>query len=101
MPNWRPSKFFCRTCQVWYGPTVHGECPLGGGAVFLDLESFQMACNRCNRTWPLAGTLNTCPLFHRQQTEYIQSAVAFEVGDEVIATDGDLVYVLLTVAQPT
>jgi hypothetical protein len=58
------------------------------------LESFQVRCNRCYGTWPLAGTLCRCPYNHYQQTEYVQSAVTLEVGDQVVAIDGDVVYVL-------
>lgn len=93
MPNWRPSKFFCRTCQAWYGPVVHAGCPFGG-MLFVDLDSFQIACNQCNLTWPLTESLNRCSYNHIQQTEYVQSALTLEVGDKVIATDGGVVYVL-------
>jgi len=65
------------------------------GTVFIDWEQFVMACNACHGSWPAAGTLTSCAYCRRPyQVEYRDSAVVVEAEDQVVATDGDIVYVL-------
>ena len=60
----------------------------------MDIENFEMGCNKCNQVWRLESNTFYCSCGHVQRTEYADSSVVVEVGDEVIATDGEVVYLL-------
>ncbi len=96
MTNWIPSKVYCNGCGRWRSPISHQECPKGsrGSVTFLDIENFKLGCNKCNQVWPLETNVFTCSCGHVQYTEYVDSEVVLEFGDEVIEVDGDIVYVL-------
>ena len=96
MSNWHQSKVYCNGCGRWMSPIAHNNCPRGrrGSVTWLDLENFNMGCDKCNQVWPLESNVFTCSCGHIQYTEYVDTEVALEYGDEVIAVDGDIVYVL-------
>ena len=54
-----------------------------------------MFCNACQLSWPAAGSLTYCAYCGQPyQVEYTDSVVVVEAEDQVIATDGDIVYVM-------
>jgi hypothetical protein len=81
-------------CERWYSDVKHRDCPRGGGLTWIDIENFEMGCNACNQTWPLEDNVFYCSCGNVQRTEYTDSLITLEEGDEIIASDGDLVYVL-------
>lgn len=96
MSNWREHQVYCRICGAWYGGVAHKYCPRGqhGSLTFIDTESFQMGCNKCNKVWPLEDNTFYCPYGHAQKTHYRDSVLELESGDEIIADYGDIIYVL-------
>lgn len=96
MANWKKSKIYCNGCRTWQYDIKHRNCPRGssGSLTWLDIDNFQMGCNKCNQTWPLEDNIFYCSCGHVQKTEYTDSAIVLEADDQVIASDGDTVYVL-------
>jgi hypothetical protein len=94
--NWQPSKVYCNGCWRWKEDIGHRHCPRGrkGSQTWIDIANFEMGCNKCNQIWPLEDNIFYCSCGHVQKTVYQDTIVALEEGDEIIATDGDLVYVL-------
>jgi hypothetical protein len=94
--NWKKAQTYCRGCNRWKTDTHHRDCPRGksGSLVFIDLNNFEFGCNKCNRTWPLEDDTFYCSCGHVQKTLYTDSTVALEFGDQVIANDGNMIYVL-------
>jgi hypothetical protein len=94
--NWKMSTTFCRRCGQWKTNIQHRNCPMGslGSITWIDIDSFQMGCNKCNSVWPLEGTTFYCSCGNIQRTEYADSAIVFESGDQVLLDDGYAVYVL-------
>lgn len=74
----------------------HHQCPRGarGSQTWLDIENFEMGCNKCNQIWLLEDTIFYCSCGNVQKTEYTDSVVILEEGDQIIASDGDIFYVL-------
>ena len=96
MSNWKKYKVYCRGCGEWQHDLQHRSCPKGaqGSVVFIDLDDFKLGCNKCNDTWALEDNTHYCNRGHVQETVYQDSAVALQQGDQIIASDGDWVYVL-------
>jgi hypothetical protein len=94
--EWRESRQYCNGCGRWRGDFVHGSCRLGerGSRVWVDLDNYREACNKCNQSWALEDTIMTCSCGHRQRTEYVDSVDVIQAGERVIATEGNMVYVL-------
>lgn len=94
--NWKKSKTYCRHCRQWHTPVAHRDCPQGsqGSVVWLDLEQMEMGCDKCHHIWPLEDNTFYCSCGHVQKTEYRDSVLHLESGDQVLATDGEFVYVL-------
>jgi hypothetical protein len=96
MTDWRKARDFCNSCGRWDTDFEHENCPYGsrGSLVWIDIDNFRKACSKCNQTWALENTIMYCSRGHMQRTEYVDSVVTVEAGEQVIATDGNLVYVL-------
>jgi len=94
--NWKKSKIYCRSCKRWKNDIKHCHCPRGekGSLTWVDIENLEMGCNKCNRTWTLESNKLHCSCGNVQRTQYVDTVVALEEGDQVIATDGDMIYVL-------
>ncbi len=94
--NWKKSKIYCRGCGSWRTNIRHLNCPRGerNSLTWIDFENFEMGCNKCNKIWPLEDNELHCSCGHVQKMEYTDSEIVLEVGDEIIETDGDIVYVL-------
>lgn len=97
MANWKKHKVYCARCRCWYSDLEHLSCSAGqsGSICWLDLESFNLGCNKCNTTWTLEdNTFNCTVCGNAQKTVYTDSVFALQRGDQVIASDGETVYVL-------
>lgn len=96
MENWKLAQFYCQPCERWYGTLQHRACPLGepGSLLWIDMNNFQMGCDKCNTRWQPETTIYYCPYGHAQQTEYTDSVVAVDVIGQELWTDGIWVYVL-------
>lgn len=97
MRNWKRPRIFCTECNRWLTDIQHRDCPKGttGSLVWLDIENFENSCNKCNKTWPTEDGITWCGRCgHKQKTVYEDSAMVLEVRDEIIATDGDELYIL-------
>lgn len=96
MRNWKQEKIYCNGCGKWKSPIEHRRCPRGskGSVIFLDIDNFEVGCNKCGKVWPLETGRFHCSCGNVQYTEYIDSEILLEVGDEIIEEDGDLVYIL-------
>jgi hypothetical protein len=94
--NWQKAKTYCYGCRRWRTDTYHRSCPRGrdGSLVFIDLNNFEFGCNKCNSTWKLEDDTFNCSCGHVQKTRYLDTTVRVEYGDEVIAEDGNVLYVL-------
>jgi len=94
--NWKKSKIYCRGCGNWKTNINHLNCPKGErqSLLWIDIENFEMGCSKCNEIWPLEDNEFHCSCGHVQETEYTESEIVLEFGDEIIGTDGDIVYVL-------
>lgn len=96
MAYWRPQKIYCNGCGVWQTDLVHRGCSRGehGSQVWVDLDSFLNGCSKCGEKWPLEIARFYCGCGHVQDTEYVDSAFMLKTEDEIIAVEGDVVYVL-------
>jgi hypothetical protein len=96
MRNWKILRSYCRGCGTWSSNVSHGPCSRGavGSRIFVDIEHFELGCNKCGKTWLLENNVTRCTCGHVQETEFADSAVVIEAGDQIIASDGDMVYVL-------
>ena len=96
MTDWRPQSTYCNGCGSWHTDIVHRGCRKGehGSRVWIDLDSFHSGCSKCNEVWPLDNSRFYCSCGHVQETEYVDSELTLEAHDEILATDGDLVYIL-------
>lgn len=94
--NWQVSKTYCRGCRSWRNNATHKNCPRGakGSLIWLDIANFEEGCNKCNEVWPLENSVLYCSCGNVQHTQYVDTTIAMQAGDQIIATDGDLVYVL-------
>jgi hypothetical protein len=96
MTDWREARTFCNGCGTWRTKIWHQDCPLGskGSLLWIDIENLQEACNKCNQAWALETSILYCTCGHVQSTEYVDSIDVAQASEQVIATDGNLVYVL-------
>jgi hypothetical protein len=96
MAHWRPQKIYCNGCGSWRTNIAHRGCPRGerGSQLFFDLHSFYSGCSKCGETWPLENTRLYCACGYVQDTEYVDAALQLGTEDEIIAVEGDAVYVL-------
>jgi len=95
MSNWQKAKVYCRKCRQWKSDVGHRNCPKGSGSItWIDIEEFKMGCGKCNSTWALGTNVFYCGCGNVQETEYQDLAVVIEAGDQIIASDGDVIYVL-------
>jgi hypothetical protein len=96
MTNWKKHMVFCRECSQWYDGLVHKNCPEGeaGSLMWLDLNSLQLGCNKCNQTWDIQDNVFYCRNGHAQETEYRDSVIVAQDGDHILAYSGDLVYMM-------
>ena len=96
MSDWKKHTVYCRTCNHWCTDLIHTYCEAGahGSLVMIDLDSFRLGCTKCGYTWDLEDNTFTCAYGHQQKTQYLDSALTIQAGDQVIASDGDYVYVL-------
>ena len=62
--------------------------------MFLDLDSFSSGCSKCGAVWPLEDSIFYCSCGHVQRTEYVDSELVLAAEDEIIAVEGDFVYIL-------
>ena len=87
---------YCRRCRKWDGDIPHWNCPRGEkkSLLWVDIANAEMGCNRCNRVWAIEDTLYHCSCGNAQRIQYVDTVISLKEGDQVIATDGDLVYVL-------
>lgn len=88
-----PTTHFCRICRQWQG-SIHLYCPFGGGTIWFDSQSFFMGCGSCKQMWSAVSGTYFCNFGHSQQVEFVKSLVNVETGDEVLHTDGQIIYVL-------
>ena len=93
MPNWTQTTHFCRICRQWQG-SIHLYCPFGGGSVWFDTQSFFMGCGACKQMWNAVSGSYFCNFGHLQLVEFVRLPVNIEAGDEVLHTDGQIIYVL-------
>jgi len=96
MTDWRQSRTFCNSCQRWRSDIQHRSCPRGsqGSLIWVDIENYREACNKCNESWPLENSVLHCSCGNVQTTEYVDSIDVVQAGERVIATDGNIAYVL-------
>lgn len=95
--NWQRSKLYCSRCGTWILKPYHTKCPRGqrNSLLFVDIANFEMGCNKCNSTWSLEDTEIHCGKCGSvTKTQYSESTITVRKGDQIIATDGDLVYIL-------
>lgn len=62
--------------------------------MWFDTQSFFMGCGLCKQMWMAVPGQYSCPFGHQQQVEFVKSPVNIEAGDEVLHTDGQIIYVL-------
>lgn len=96
MQDWKTSQIYCRKCGRWHNNIQHRDCPYSPSEsrLWINIRNLEMGCSRCNQTWALEDNIFYCSCGNIQQTEYTDSLVVLEEGDEIIASDDDLVYVL-------
>lgn len=95
MADWKKSKTFCSSCHRWITNQGHKSCAYGtkGSLVFVDLEKMLSRCNKCNDIWLLEKSVMYCSCGHIQRTEYSDTDLYLDIGDEIIEDYGDLVYI--------
>lgn len=93
--DWKKLETYCCGCGKW-NVGRHQNCPVDemGSLLWLDLKTFAVGCNKCNHTWALKDDTLCCSCGHVQKTPYRDATVVLEVGDQMIRSVGDLVYVL-------
>ncbi len=94
--DWHKCKMYCRRCGRWASDLPHLECSRGkrGSLIFVDVANSQMGCDKCGETWTIENTEFHCRCGNVQRTQYVDTVLSLEAGDQIIATDGELVYVL-------
>ncbi len=94
--TWHKCKMYCRRCGQWNSNLSHIECPRGkrSSVVFVDVANSQLGCNKCGEIWMLETSEYHCRCGHVQKIQYVDTVISVEAGDQIIATDGELVYVL-------
>jgi hypothetical protein len=53
-----------------------------------------MGCGLCKQMWVAVSGQYSCSFGHLQQVEFIKSPVNIEAGDEILHSDGQVIYVL-------
>jgi hypothetical protein len=96
MTDWRESRIFCNGCRRWRTKLWHEDCRLGSGGslLYVDFDNLEGGCNKCNETWPVETFWLLCTCGHFQYTRYVDTIDVLQVGEQVVATDGNLAYVL-------
>jgi hypothetical protein len=54
----------------------------------------RIGCDKCKEAWTVEDNITYCDCGHQQTTTYVDGVVAIGAADRVIATDGNLLYVL-------
>jgi len=61
--------------------------------MWINIVTGMSYCETCKKSWPAEDGDFHCNCGHVQKMIYTDSAVVIGVGDQVIATDGDMIYV--------
>lgn len=91
MSNWKKSKIYCNGCKRWKNDIEHRGC---NGGVWLDIVNGKMGCDKCKQVWQPEENTFYCTCGHIQKTYYTDSAYLYEATGQVIASEGNMVYVL-------
>src|SRR4051812_7390921 len=96
MTTWKKKKTYCRTCNKWYCPLEHRNCPMGqsGSLIVIDLETHIEGCTKCKRTWTLDTSGLSC--WHcgqNQNTAHQDSTLLVQSGRTVAAVSSNAVAV--------
>jgi hypothetical protein len=97
MSEWRQLLAYCANCDSWADALPHRGCarPLAGDVVF-DPEECLLACTACSEVWLADDTEATCPACgHGQAIGFSDTPQSLHSGDQLLASDGTVVYVLL------
>ena len=97
MSDWKKYKFFCPACGRWNYDVEHLNCSKGqvGSTLLLDINTVEIRCDKCHNSWRLVGNSNICEYCsHVQKAEFVDSIASLEVGDRLLATDGNVLYIL-------
>jgi len=96
MRDWKKQRTYCNGCHSWRENIQHRDCPKGerGSICWIDLNSFEIGCNKCNDTWKLENNTFYCSCGHVQKTRYQDEILGIEVGDRVLAEIDGVLYVL-------
>lgn len=94
--NWKIQRVYCNNCKRWRSNLYHKGCASGekGSVLYIDLEYFEVLCNKCNKIWPLENHTLYCSCGHVQNTEYSKETLIIGKNDRLIEQDGDTIYVL-------
>jgi hypothetical protein len=96
MRDWKKSQIYCNGCGRWQREIQHRGCPKGAvsSLTWVDIRNLEMGCNKCDQLWPLEENWLYCSCGHVQRTQYTDAIEIVDEEDQIIARDGDLVYVL-------
>lgn len=66
MTDWRKASVYCTRCRSWRSNLNHLKCRKGqrNSLVWVDLDSFQQGCGKCNETWALENSRFHCKCGH-------------------------------------
>jgi hypothetical protein len=96
LSEWRRLSAYCGSCAAWSAAIPHQKCQAAEGAIALDAGEFLLACGACHEVWLAEGIEAACPACgHIQIIEFRDDRVHLQDGDQPLASDGTVVYVLL------
>jgi hypothetical protein len=100
--NWQDLQCYCPK-EGWVHPIEHmklwekggyGDCPASGGKVLVEVNTGDLYCTACGRTWkPEMMTFN-CLCGRRIPTQFQDSTLVIGREDRVLGYRGDLAYIL-------
>jgi hypothetical protein len=92
MSDWHEHRLYCPYHQGWV-PTNHALC--SGSRFFVDLNNpTYLRCNKCPYTCAIDSNFNCREHGATVKQVYATSRLVMQVGDRIIRTDGNVVYVM-------
>ena len=97
MSEWQQLMAYCGSCKAWRDALPHSECAqqTTESAVFLDPDEALLTCSACRQIWLIEDTEAVCPACNYvQKIEFRDDMVYLQAGDQLLATNGPIVYIL-------
>jgi hypothetical protein len=89
MSDWYREKNYCTSCRR-SEEVIHRDC---GGKKWVNITTGMTYCDKCERSWRAETSIYHCDCGNVQKMIYSDTVLVIEVGDQVIAEVGDMVYV--------